>query len=66
MKVVELLLETWLREAAYKGNIGMMEFFRFQNEATTEEKALMRKYLELGEQEKAWQLLQKVLGIKLK
>lgn len=55
-----------LHEAAYVGNIGMMEMYRFYQIATDREKAQMKLLIAAGEQEKAWELLKKVTGSRLK
>ncbi len=49
-----------LHEAAYRGNLGMMEMFKFHQIATPEEKAKMRELLAAGKQEEAWELLKAV------
>lgn len=53
-------------EASYAGNLGMMEMFKFYQVASPEMKDLMRKLLAQGKEEAAWELLQKVTGVKLK
>lgn len=55
-----------LTEASYKGNIGMMEMFKFYQVATTEQKQKMKSLIEAGKQEEAWEFLQQVTGVKLK
>lgn len=55
-----------LQEATYRGNIGMMEMFKFYQIASPEQKQQMRALLKAGRQEEAWGLLQKVTGVKLK
>lgn len=54
-----------VNEAAYTGNIGMMEMYKFYQMASPELKALMKKLIANGKQEEAWKLLQKVTGAKL-
>lgn len=54
-----------LIEASYKGNIGMMETFKFFQIATSEQKAELKRLLANGNQNKAWELIQKVSGVKL-
>lgn len=60
------LQEVSLAEASYAGNIGMMEMFRFYQVATPEQKAEMKQLLSGGKQDAAWELLQRVTGVKLK
>lgn len=54
-----------LDEAAYPGNLGMMEMFKFYQVASDEQKKLMKEYIAKNLQEKAWELLQSVTGVKL-
>lgn len=54
-----------LSEAAYKGNIGMMEMFKFFQKATEEQKAQLKKLIADKKQDEAWELLQQVTGTKL-
>ena len=60
------LIEIALMEAVYKGNIGMMEMFRFHQIATPDEKALMKSLLAAGKQDDAWELLKRVTKTALK
>lgn len=59
------LLET-LAEATYKGNIGMMEMFKFHQMASDAQKEEMKKLLSAGKEDEAWKLLQSVTGVKLR
>lgn len=59
------LLET-LAEATYKGNIGMMEMFKFYQIASDQQKEEMKRLLADGKQDEAWTLLQSVTGTKLR
>lgn len=52
-------------EASYKGNIGMMEMFKFHQIASAEEKSKMRELLSAGQQDEAWKLLKKVTSAEL-
>lgn len=52
-------------EASYKGNIGMMEMFKFYQVATPEQKKYMKELIMAGQQEEAWKLLQKVTSSEL-
>jgi hypothetical protein len=53
-------------EASYEGNIGMMEMFKFYQLADQNTKYLMKKLISQGKNKEAWELLQKVVGVKLK
>lgn len=53
-------------EAAYAGNIGMMEMFKFYQIADQNTKDLMKKLISQGKNREAWKLLQKVVDVKLK
>lgn len=54
-----------LTEASYRGNIGVMEMFKFYNVATDEQKAKMKQLIADKNNDEAWALLQKVLKVKL-
>jgi hypothetical protein len=54
-----------ITEAAYKGNIGVMEVIRFRNNATPEQIDQFHAHIKNKEHEKAWDLVQKVTGVKL-
>ena len=54
-----------LNELNYPGNIGMMEMFKFFEVATDEMKQVMKSLLAQGNTDAAWELLQKVTGMKL-
>lgn len=54
-----------LYEASYAGNIGIMEMVKFHRMATSEQKARLSELIKSGEQEKAWEYLQSVTGVKL-
>lgn len=58
--------QTQVSEASYPGNIGMMEMYKFFQTAPEHLVVLMKQLISQGKQEEAWQLLQKVLGVKLK
>lgn len=60
------LIDITLMEAVYKGNIGMMEMFRFHQIATPGEKQLMKDLLAADKQEEAWELLKRVTKVELK
>ena len=61
MKLEEIVM----LEAAYKGNIGMMEMFKFYQKATAAEKAKMKQLLDAKKFDDAWEFLQEVTGTKL-
>ena len=52
-------------EAAYPGNLGAMEMFKFKQMASPKVWELMKKLIASGKQEEAWALLQKVTKTKL-
>ena len=52
-------------EASYKGNIGMMEVFKFYEMATPEQKAQLKTLMKLKQTSAAWELIQSVTGVKL-
>ncbi len=52
-------------EASYKGNVGMMEMFKFYQVASAEEKTKMKALLSAGKQDEAWELLKKVTTAEL-
>jgi len=54
-----------IQEAAYKGNIGMMEMMKFFEVATKEEKEKLKKLIADKNQSAAWKLIQDVTGMKL-
>lgn len=54
-----------LYEASYAGNIGIMEMVKFHRMATPEQKARLSELIKGGEQQKAWEYLQTVTGVKL-
>jgi hypothetical protein len=54
-----------ITEAAYKGNIGVMEVIKFRNNATPEQINQFHDHIDKKEHEKAWKLVQKVTGVKL-
>ena len=52
-------------EASYKGNVGMMEMFKFYQVADAAEKAKMKELLAAGKQSEAWKLLKRVTNAEL-
>jgi hypothetical protein len=59
------LEEIVMIEAAYKGNIGMMEMFKFYQKATSAEKTKMKQLLDAKKFDEAWEFLQQVTGVEL-
>ena len=63
-----LLLEAYvkvkdiLREAAYAGNLGMMEVARFYMQATEEQKAEFKRLVAQKLNRAAWKLVYSVIG----
>jgi hypothetical protein len=55
-----------VNEVAYTGNLGMMEMFKFYQVATEDQKRQMKELIEKHLNEKAWEFLQFVTGVKLK
>ena len=62
MKFREYLI---IQEAVYSGNIGMMEMFKFYQVANGAQKNEMKIYIEKKLFKKAWELIEKVTGVKL-
>jgi hypothetical protein len=54
-----------LIETPYKGNIGMMEMFKFYQMATVSEKSKMKQFLDAKNFDDAWKFLQEITGVKL-
>lgn len=54
-----------LIELRYPGNLGMMEMFKFYQVASDEQKTEMKALLAQKDMRGAWELLQKVTGVKL-
>lgn len=55
----------FISEAAYPGNLGMMELMQFYKIASPEIKKTLKSLLAAGKKEEALQLLQKVTKTKL-
>ena len=62
---LRLVKDNGVTEAAYTGNIGIMELAKFFDIATLEEKTLFKQLMNIDEKNKAWKLIQKVTGVKL-
>lgn len=56
----------FLREAAYRGNIGFAEMVEFYKKATKEQEQEMDKAIASNNWEKFRKIIQDVLGVKLK
>ena len=54
-----------LKEAAYAGNIGIMELIKFKSKATPEQKKKFDKLLKDKKNKEVWELVQQVTGVKL-
>ena len=61
MKLEDLII----LEAPYKGNIGMMEMFKFYQKATASEKSKMKQLLDAKKFDDAWKFIQEVTGMHL-
>jgi hypothetical protein len=54
-----------LKEAAYAGNIGIMELIKFKSNATPEQKKKFDGHVKNKKHKDAWKLVQSVTGVKL-
>jgi predicted kinase len=54
-----------ISEAAYEGNIGMMEVMKFHQKATPEQKKKFKEHLASKNHKEAWKMIQHVSGTKL-
>jgi hypothetical protein len=54
-----------LKEAAYTGNIGIMELIKFKSNATPEQKKKFDDHVKNKKHKEAWKLVQSVTGVKL-
>lgn len=54
-----------LNEAAYAGNIGIMELIKFKQKASAEQKKQFDKHVADKKHKEAWKLVQDVTGVKL-
>jgi hypothetical protein len=55
-----------IKEAIYDNNAGIMEVFEFFKKASDEDKEKFDTLLNSGQEKAAWNLIEKVLGVKLK
>ena len=54
-----------MQEAAYAGNIGIMELIRFKKQANDNQKKSFDDHVKNKRHKEAWDLVQKVTGVKL-
>jgi len=54
-----------INEAAYVGNIGAMEMFKFFQKASEEQKKKLKTLIDGQKTKEAWKLVQDVTGVKL-
>jgi len=54
-----------LDEAAYSGNIGVMELFKFHQKASQKQKDVLQSHIKSKKHKEAWKLVQDVTGVKL-
>jgi len=56
---------TFVNEASYEGNMGAMEVMKFYQSATDSQIEKLERFIARQDWSKAWQLVQKVTGVKL-
>lgn len=54
-----------LNEAAYAGNIGIMELIKFKQKASQTQKDMLQSHIKNKKHKEAWKLVQDVTGVKL-
>lgn len=54
-----------LLEAAYEGNVGIMELIKFKQKATPEQKKKFDSLMQQKKSKEVWKLVQDVTGVKL-
>ena len=59
------MFKTKVDEAAYVGNIGIMELIKFKQKATPEQKKKFDDLLQRKKSKEVWNLVQDVTGVKL-
>ena len=59
------MFKTKVDEAAYAGNIGIMELIKFKQKASVSQKKQFDDYVKNKKQKEAWKLVQDVTGVKL-
>ena len=57
------MFKTKVDEAAYAGNIGIMELIKFKQKATTEQKKKFDDLLQKKKSKEVWNLVQDVTGV---
>ncbi len=61
----EVAIPLYMQEAAYAGNIGMMELVKFYQKSTDAEKKHLQDLIKKGMSKEAWKLVQDKTGVKL-
>ena len=61
----EVSIPLYMQEAAYAGNIGMMELVKFYQKSTDAEKKHLQDLIKKGMSKEAWKLVQDKTGVKL-
>jgi hypothetical protein len=54
-----------ISEAAYAGNIGIMELIKFYEKATPDLIKKVKEFIKIKDNASAWEIIQDVTGIKL-
>ena len=54
-----------LNEAAYAGNIGVMELVKFYEKASQKQRDMLKSHIKNKNNKEAWKLVQDVTGVKL-
>jgi len=65
-KLVKMVEHKELMEAAYLGNLGIMELIKFQKKASQKQKSMLQSYIQNKNDKKMRELIADVTGIKLK
>jgi hypothetical protein len=65
-KLVKMVEHKELMEAAYLGNLGIMELIKFQKKASQKQKSMLQSYIEKKNDKKIRELIADVTGVKLK
>jgi hypothetical protein len=64
-KLVKMIEQQELQEAAYTGNLGVMELIKFQKKASQKQKSMLQSYIQKKEHDKMRKLVADVTGVKL-
>jgi hypothetical protein len=64
-KLVKMIEQHELQEAAYAGNIGIMELIKFQKKASQKQKDMLQLHIQNKQHEKMRKLVADVTGVKL-